>query len=401
MSGFRTKESGAVSLFIVIFSAILITTVSIAFVRVMIQNQQAATTDDLSRSALDSAYAGIEDAKRAIVIYRTECLDSSGNVKDTPVCNKLHDALTDPNSCSTIQDSGILPAAEGESEVVVKQSENDVQLQQAYTCVKVELDTLDVVGSVNSGSSKMIPLRANGNFNQMTIEWYSQEDLIAAIENNPSLPADTSINLPVDVTELPKLGDWPSNRPAMMRLQLIQYGDSFMLDDFDINPNGGGPANTATLFLMPSSAQNPDLSFRRDYNGSGALQHAHCDPNFSADGSSDQFACSATISMQNPLGGSPTGKTAFLRLNTIYNSGTTYRISLENNGSSVRFNAVQPAIDSTGRANDLFRRIRSRVEIGTSSIPAVDVAVDSAGSFCKTFLVTDRESDYSSGSCDN
>ena len=84
----------------------------------------------------------------------------------------------------------------------------------------------------------------------------------------------------------------------------------------------------------------------------------------------------------------------------MYNQKTSFRVSMQSETNSpVHFSAVQPAIDSTGRANDLFRRVRSRVELDGSSIPAAESAVDISGSLCKTFLITDNPDDYVAGTC--
>lgn len=388
----RRNERGAVSLFVVIFAALLITTITVAFVRLMLQSQQQATMNDLSKSALDSAYAGVEDAKRAIVAYRQHC-GNGGDGAGTDECNRLAAALTNSNTCDTIQRSGI-PGVSGEKEILVKQTEGDEILQQAYTCVKVQLNTQDYVGSLTPNTSRLIPLKSTGAFTQVYVEWYSQDDLQNADSGG-------GIDL-ADNTKLPRLADWPKNRPALLRVQLIQFGGSFNLSDFDREQNG--QMNSATLFLMPSTVGRDTVSFADDVrqsNTSGALQQIRCKQNFSVNSTDGQYACGAFIQIPDPIGGNPANRQAYLRISQVYNPSTTFRVCLQDCdlANTVMFSAVQPIVDSTGRANDLFRRIKARVELEGSSIPPVEAAVDITGSLCKTFLVTDRPEDFTPGSC--
>lgn len=390
----KRNERGAVSLFVVIFAALLITTITVAFVRLMLQGQQQATMNDLSKSALDSAYAGVEDAKRAIVAYRQHCV-IGGNGVGTDECNMLTAALTGESTCDTIQRSGI-PGVSGEKEILVKQTEGDEALQQAYTCVKVQLNTPDYVGSLPPNTSRLIPLKSTGPYNQVYVEWYSQDDLQNA-------DSGTGIDL-ADNTKLPRMADWPKNRPSLLRVQLIQYGGSFNLSDFDKEQNG--QMNSATLFLMPSSVGRDTVSFADDVrqsHTSGALQQIRCKQNFSMNSTDGQYACGAFIQLPEPIGGNPANRQAYLRISQIYNPNTTFRVCLQDcdPSNTVMFSAVQPIVDSTGRANDLFRRIQARVELEGSSIPPVEAAVDITGSLCKTFLVTDRPEDFTPGSCVN
>jgi hypothetical protein len=394
MRGKERKDRGAVSLFVVIFAALLITTITITFVRLMVQNQQQAIANDLSKSALDSAFAGVEDAKRAIVTLRNRC---TGNAAGSAECVNLARALNDSSLCDSMQQAGIA-GSPGDKEVLVKQNEGDELLLQAYTCVKVQMNTPDFIGSVTPNASRLIPLRSSGPFNQVTVEWFSQKDLQTSLgETNPS-------NAPVDLSlddKLQKLADWPKNRPPVLRVQLIQFGDSFNLSDF--NSSSNGQADNQALFLIPSKVGRNNASFADDVRQShisASLEQIRCDQTFSSSSNNGQYACSATITLPDPIGGNSTNRRAYLRLSEIYNSNTTFRITMANNAATpVFFNGVQPLIDSTGRANDLFRRVRSRVELDASAVVPVEAAVDITGSLCKTFLVTDKPEDFTPGNC--
>lgn len=394
----RVHERGAVSLFLVIFAALFITAITITFVRIMIQNQAQATLNDLSKSALDSAQAGIEDAKRAIITYKNKCTGDSADVSSEE-CERLSKALNNGKICDTMQQAGISGSV-GENEVKIKRTTSDESLQQAYTCVKVVMNTDDFIGTVVPSVSHMVPLKSTETFTDVVVEWFAQSDLQRDLTKDASSPAP-KVDLAVD-SSLPKLADWPQNRPALLKVQLLQYGDSFNLSDFDNTVDD--KANNLTLYLVPSLAGSNELSFMSDVRAShtsAALQQVRCDKNFSATSTDTQYACRAKISLPNPIGAdSPDTRHAYLKVTGLYNENTTFRISMAKDDSTVvKFNGVQPAIDSTGRANNLFRRILSRVELEDSNIPNAEASVDISGSLCKTFLVTDQESDYNPGSC--
>jgi hypothetical protein len=387
------RQQGVVSLFLVIFSALLIVTVTIAFISIMILDQQQATTNDLSKSALDSANAGVEDAKRAILTYDKNQCDGSGSATD--VCKTLASSLNS-NACNTIQQSGIAGSLSN-SEVQVGQNEADSELQQAYTCVKVNLDTTDYVGSLKPNESRVIPLKATDGtktvpFDRVTIEWFSVSDLQNAQVPTQADGTKTIAPLGTDLT-LQTAAKWPQNMPSILRTQLLQFGGSFKLTDFDVKTVSN--ADSATLFLMPSSIGFPNnlVNFADDYTGyppGESLEHVKCDQSFSTVSTGSAYACSATITLPLPVGATDNkNRTAYLRLLAPYNAGTSFRVTMQDSTTNapVLFDGVQPSVDSTGRANDLFRRVVDRVEFN-SNFPYVEGTLDITGDLCKTFSIS-------------
>ena len=80
-------------------------------------------------------------------------------------------------------------------------------------------------------------------------------------------------------------------------------------------------------------------------------------------------------------------ETAFLRLLPIYKGGSV-KISLQKtDGTIVNFDGVQPIVDSTGRASDLFRRVEARLQIG-DDFAYPNNAVELKNSLCKDFSVS-------------
>ena len=120
-----------------------------------------------------------------------------------------------------------------------------------------------------------------------------------------------------------------------------------------------------------------------------------CDETFSTTGGQGAYACKLTITIPNPVGAdNADDRDVYLRVGELYNTSTSFRVTMQDGANAATFKAVQPAVDSTGRANDLFRRISSRIDLEGSSIPGLEAAVDISGSLCKNFIVTDDATDF-------
>lgn len=383
----RRRQSGAVSLFIVIFAALLMTVVTVSFIQLMLKEQQQATETDLSQSAYDSAQAGVEDAKRLLLLNRA----CRNNTADSTInCTAVENALTpvpgtSETGCDTLAKAGIVGETNNETVIQQSESDNSAKLDQAYTCVKIGLDTDDYKGTLSANESDVVPLNGEGQFDAVELNWFSRDDVSSATN-------DPTVGFPSTGTDvsLPPVGSrWEFNNPPLMRTQYMQTGSSFKLSDFD-DSQAGNKSNANTLFLYPSATGVPNKDFALDARRtpSGAPQLAKCNTSF-IDG---EYACTTTLRLPNPIDGNTARRGAFLRLSALYNSAH-YSIRLKRGSEYVKFNNVQPVVDSTGRANDLFRRIKARVELkGDFTYP--EAALDIEGDLCKNFTITDQEDGF-------
>lgn len=400
MSG--NKQSGAVSLFVVIFAMLMITVITMSFLRLMMADQRQATDNDLSQSAYDSAQAGVEDAKRALLRYQRVCAttpsdcDTLGAALATTECNaalRLGDVVRPGDEANG--------AAGSTGEIKVQQSESgsDSALDQAYTCVTMQLRTNDYIGSSSALQSQLVPLVGETAFDTVTVSWYSKDD-ITSVDGSVVLPGVSATH------PLPRQSDWNVNTPSVLRAQLIQFGSSFTLDSLDY-VGASGESNANTVFLYPTSGagtttetftgldtRRTDANDEPDPDSATQTPHAvQCQASINAGG----YACSMSLTLPTPVGGGD--RTAFLRLTPFYNA-THFQVVLyaggspSNGGSIVRFKDVQPIIDSTGRANDVFRRVQSRVNLYNTNFPYPDGAIDITNNFCKSFGVSDDPNTY-------
>jgi len=179
-------------------------------------------------------------------------------------------------------------------------------------------------------------------------------------------------------------GSWPANRPSIVRAQVINLnGDTggFSLADLDGN---GVISYSRSLFLYPTTAGSSNLDFSSD----NRKIDTNNDPSYvtcsAAIMGSSSYACRVDISLPSFV--SPNDN-AFLRIASI-NSKSNYRVTLFNGAAVVNFDGVQPEIDSTGRADNLFRRVKARVGVSNVNFPYPEAAVDVTGNLCKNFWVT-------------
>lgn len=367
------RQSGAVSLFAVIFGAMLLTIVTIGFMRLMIMDQRQSSNNDLSQSAYDAALAGVEDAKRVVRAAQT------GNIQAAGV-------LSGPINCNMVAASGVVGGSASGDTIIQTGTGAGKRFDQAYTCVKITMKSQDFIYKSIEDKSQLIPLRATSSFNKISIEWYRRDD-----ESN--LGGANAVNTEISTTgELPARNSWHSNTPQLMRAQLINPGPTFSLSTLDttgvtsfLRPNVlrsdvAGQDGTA---VSGKTLDRPRATDGNEHNNGTNI--VSCSKTFKFSG---EYSCKAVIDVDEIAAGS---ETAFLRLTSIYKGGSV-KVSLQKtDGTIVNFDGVQPIVDSTGRASNLFRRVEARLQIG-DDFAYPDNAIELKNSLCKDFSVSGRGS---------
>jgi hypothetical protein len=386
----HNKEAGFVSLFTVLFFILFITVITLGFLRIMGVEQQQALNNDLTASAIAAADSGVEDGKRAILAYQT--------TTDPALKTALGAAFTS-GQCDALTGSAIIRNAlrlDAGGNVI-----GNNQLNQNYTCLTIDLTTPDYLNYKSANASDFIPLVAAGNnFNRIRVSWHLiSQTLGPAGDGVPANYAPGPLLPPVvNVNGNPSNAWSTQGYPAYLRAQIYAY------------PTGGPitraaiDARTRTMLLVPTpqsnaagvSATTPINFGTNDPRGfeqaKTNLQQIRCINNPAANVGA--YACTALLEI--PPGQPSANNTYFLRLTPMYGQ-SHFQLSLMNGNNPVDFNGVQPIVDATGRAQDIFRREQARIRINpVNNLP--EFVVESGNTICKNMVVSDG-SFYQANTC--
>lgn len=369
----RYRQKGAVSLFAVIFAALLLTVLSLSFIKLMADEQQRATNNDLSQSAYDSALAGVEDAKRVI----NSCKQKGSTSKECEELNKNE------------KDCQVIPRSRGDvskpAETMIKSttSSDGEKFDQAYTCVNIAMDSDDYLFSAKEDDTELIPLRATAPIRYIEIEWFKEGETTNGSTATQPTPGSDPTFLHRGVNY-----GWGVDTPPLVRAQLIRPGSEINISNLDSSEA------SQTAFIRPNSVVSTptvapiSMSGRARATGTNDLKNETDSIVCSRTFANDNYSCKVRLDLGSDISQSE-GENAFLRLNTFYSQKlVSFRVKLyaSDGLTPVQFNGVQPTVDSTGRASNLFRRVEARLLIG-DDFPYPNYAADILKSICKNISV--------------
>jgi Tfp pilus assembly protein PilX len=322
------KQSGMVAIMIVIILMIVISLIVLGFAQISRRNQRQSLDRQLSTQAFYAAETGVNDTANLL---------------------KTAGVPTAKTSCS---DNG------GGYYLSLPTSTIDATNKVSYTCLMVDPTPPALVYSDVGSSSTIVPIGASGGASiaTLTLTWKSKTGV-----DNPSSNCPTGVNN----VFTPATAAWTCGYGVLR---------------FDIVPTTGAlnqatlQSRTFTSFLVPVKTAAPaNISYPATINGSNDLVAASC----------SDTSCTATI----------TGLSAtqyYMRISSIYTDVSLQITGTSGAGGAVNFVGAQAVIDSTGKAQDVLRRIQVRVPLSGSSTNLLsDDAIMSTDSICKRFEIMD------------
>lgn len=422
VSGFK---KGAASFYIVAIATLILVIVAASFAAVIISEITRTSNDDLAQSAYDSALAGVEDAKLAYYNYQN-CKENSGVVGGGLECNDIIEWVEEGTKPAGIKSSCDMVAAilgRGTGGEVPVQESSANNMQQAYTCVKFSPRTEDIKGRVDE-SNPVYTVRLK--FDETETGTIADEDRVA--NKIAKVKVKWHSDTDGDERRYAKFGDkglfeQTEPMPAVLSVGMVQTSTVFHLSDFDMTM--GDRTDRGTVYLVPTNnaslaaGDNYELALTKHIDANGFLKSndktsinkpyaVYCEDD-------SGYACSVTIDIPRPVGSGVRNKDTFVfkialpygkpstdfSLEFYCNDGTncyTAPVSTAVDESLVVepvapvtptpvvespkavLDGVQVRIDSTGRANDLYRRVETRLVPADTTTPYPLYAIQLLGS---------------------
>lgn len=169
MKKLLSTKRGSTSIIVTIF-AMLYLALLVGFVRLTLSEAGQTSNSDLSKSAYDSALAGVEDAKVALLKYH-ECLnryqEGGSDTNRKEIIEAMQNGIKNQD-CNTV--ANVLSHchwwAKGVTIQEVKNKNLDqgrgADMMQAYTCVTLQEDLSDYRSSLSSENRlRIVPIRSD------------------------------------------------------------------------------------------------------------------------------------------------------------------------------------------------------------------------------------------------
>ena len=418
MGKVKKFKKGAASFYIVAISTLILVIIAASFAAVIISEVTRTSNDDLAQSAYDSALAGIEDAKLAYYNYQN-CKNGATYSGVGFSCDELikwvekGEMPEGTNECDMVAKTLGRGISENEGVLVQETAANN--MQQYYTCVTMTNRTKDVLGYITENNPaytvrvKFADGVSTKAIKKVRVSWHSDDD---GSQNEFQYEDFGSDGI---------FGD-QIVKPAVISVGMVQTSETFKLNNFDVTKDN--QTDRGTVYLVPTDQADLEAAggkYNVSWNGTkntidtnGFLKSndktvknlpyaVYCNKE------GNDFACSAEIGIPDPVGGNRSEETFIFAITLPYGGPSTH-FSLEflcdseckeavtldtgetvNYGDQAILDGVQVKIDSTGRANDLYRRVETRLQPGEVGFPYPLYAIQVLGNDSNGSLIEKNE----------
>lgn len=326
-----TAEKGLVSFFVVAIILVVISLVVISFSRIVRREQVQTSDRQFSTQAFYAAETGINDA--AEFLNNNPGADGWGSD-----CN---------GSSSFIDYAGLTTSSQLDGEV-------------AYTCLLVDKSPSELTYSnVPINSSLVTPINpATADIiDRIVLSWDDINDLtdisncpVSGVNSLPGrLPGGCEVGgMRVELVPF----DTPKNRTELMNERFVTY-------------------------LQPLASGSSSISY-----GSGTGDNTGVKESVECDTAIGDGFCEISIT------GLPGGENEFyIRLRSLYKPTKLSIKALDSSGNVIPLEGSQVAIDATGRAGGVLRRIRVTRPVAKEGFISPEFALKSFDPLCKRYLI--------------
>ena len=340
-------QQGMVSILVTMIIMIVISLIVIGFAQITRREQRQALDRQLSTQAFYAAETGINAAVKAIY--------QEGYTSEKTTCG--------PESSGALSHN-IIDATTGVE----------------YTCLLIDPtpNTLEY-SSVETSDSTMIPLMAaSGSLEKISLSW--QDKTGGTTYSGCTTPSGGQYTFPA-------VSDWPAACNAgVLRIDLVPRETNLS--------RSGLSSHTLSAFLYPQNgaASGTNYTYTVSSPDQGAIIPVNCN------GSATPRACNLHLQLAGTTGVGG----YFLRVRSIYKSSALTVTGFIAGGQQIDLINAQAIIDSTGKANDVLRRIAVRVPLSNIGAAVPNFAVQTSDSLCKRFNIAPNYSplaDSSDSAC--
>lgn len=318
---------------------IVITLIVLGFAEIARNEQRSTLDDQLSVQAYYAAESGINDARTIV-----NAAVSGGSA---------------PASKTICGDQGSYQFnSTGQNAV-------DNAHGVSYTCVLVDPSPTTLTYNVGYNSTVIPIITGSGSFGTLTLNWKVPAGFTGSASGCYTALASLNLNPVASGT-----GAWGCNYP-MLRVDLLDANGGLSRNNW--------AAATSTMFFVPFNSNSVGNSVALGVHGTAVP--ARC-------GATN---CSVSIT-------GLTGTSYYMRVTTLYRTNSFFTVT----AGGKAFSGAQATIDSTGKAQDVLRRVLVAVDLTDSNTYAIPSAgITTKDSICKRFTITNNSyavyNDFSAG----